>query len=124
MARRRVHRLGHPCSRTVALAIVGSAEVRAAFHDFARDLDLRLARVVAGLAVSLRNITAATSLSRGMICGIPVSRPLPHVSDHVVNTITIRRKLPHRSDALIPVFAQVLPRELALPGVSHMSPAG
>src|ERR1700752_1190572 len=61
VARRRVNRLRHPGRRPVTSAIVRCAKVRPTLHHLARNLDLRLRRVVAGLTVSLGSITAATT---------------------------------------------------------------
>jgi hypothetical protein len=47
MARRRVDRFGMARGRAVTAAIIGRAEMRAAFQNLARDPDLRLAGIVA-----------------------------------------------------------------------------
>src|SRR5437868_4605410 len=46
VAGRRIDRFGVACGRAVAAAIVGSAQMRAAFEDFTRNLDGRLAGIV------------------------------------------------------------------------------
>src|SRR4029077_7387214 len=50
--------------------------------------------------------------------------PLPDVSDHVEETVTIRRKLTHRRRSLIPIVKKVLPRKFPLPGIGHLMAAG
>ena len=47
MAGRGIDGLGHARCRTVAPAIVRRAQMRPAFHDFARDLDVRRVGIVA-----------------------------------------------------------------------------
>jgi hypothetical protein len=55
---------------------------------------------------------------------VPVRRPLPDVSGHVVEAVAVRREAPDRRRAFVPVELQVLPGELALPGVRHRPPVG
>ena len=93
MAGRCIHGLCHASGGTVALAIVGSAEVGSALHDFARDLYLGLAGIVAGFAIAMGNGAAATSLAGGMVRGVPVGGPLPDVADHVVEAVAVGREL-------------------------------
>src|SRR6188508_1300766 len=51
----------------------------------------------------------------------PVARPLPDVPAHVVKPVPVRREGPDRRCSLIPVEPEVMPRELALPGVRGRS---
>src|SRR3954447_10199305 len=54
----------------------------------------------------------------------PVVGPFPDIARHVVDAEAVRGKPPHRRGALVPVNAQVLPRELTLPRVRHHAAAG
>src|SRR4029077_17222875 len=80
--------------------------MRAAFDHLPRET---LAR-----DVSLRRATRPVRLLYEVVRG-----PLPDVDRHVLIAEAVRRKPPDRRGALVPVGAQVLPRELALPGVRH-----
>src|SRR5215475_3179391 len=83
---------------------------------------MRHARVVAvlfapaswaGNAACLRHVTLVS-------CGVPVGGPLPHVTDHVVNAISVWREPIHRRRALIAIFCPIFAREFALPGIGHV----
>src|SRR5882672_9564845 len=120
MASRGVDRLGMARSRTIAAAIVRGAQVRAAFKHLAWNLDIRLTRVVArGLGSAARIFRNATRLRR--ICfmplRIPVGRPFPDISDHVVDAVAVRREGRDWRCALEAVGAEILLQEFALPGV-------
>src|SRR5215469_634124 len=54
-----------------------------------------------------------------IIWSVPVTHPLPHVSRHVEEAVTVRRILCNRSDAHMPVFARIHPREMSLERVCH-----
>src|SRR5262245_58083665 len=95
--------------------------MRAAFHDFARDLDRWLVRIVAFVAVSAFRVKGgAARVNDFAVLLVPVSGPLPHVARHVVEAVAVRWKRSHRRSALEPVFFKVLPGKLALPGVRHV----
>src|SRR4026209_1251324 len=55
---------------------------------------------------------------------IPVGRPLPDVADHVVESVAVRGKGADRRRTFVSVACEVLPGELTLPRVSHMTVAG
>src|SRR5271169_5927461 len=79
----------------IATAVVGRAEVRAALQRLARDLDLGLARVVTRFLRAAARVcgnAARLRLIARMFCGIPVVRPFPDVSNHIVDAVTIGRK--------------------------------
>jgi hypothetical protein len=127
MAHRGVNRLGVASCRAIAAAIVRRAEVRAAFHDLAWDLDLRLARIVA------RALTAAAGIYRnaarfwciGTVLGqVPISGPFPDVADHIMDAVAVRREGRDRRRAFKAVLGLVLPRKWSLPSIGHMPPAG
>src|SRR5467141_4025139 len=92
MACRGVDRLGMTRGRTIAAAIVGSAEVRAAFKHLAWNPDLRLTRIVArGLGSTARIFRNAARLRRigVMLLRIPIGRPFPDITDHVVQAVAV-----------------------------------
>src|SRR5215471_4036605 len=92
MARGRVDRLCVACGWAIAPAIVGGAQVRAAFQHLAGDLDVGQARVVARLlgpsAGVLRNAACLRRIGR-VLGRIPIGGPLPHVADHVVDAVAV-----------------------------------
>src|SRR5688572_17565808 len=99
VARRRVDRLRVARGRPIAAAVAWRAEVRAALDDLARDLDRRLARVVAaGLAAAARVLGNAARLRRvgPVLWRVEIGRPLPHVADHVVEFVSVRPEGPDR----------------------------
>src|SRR5260370_12388281 len=111
-------------SRAVAAAVVWRAQMRATLYDFASNPDPGLAWVVAGsLDPAARVFRNATRFWRvvGMPGRIPVSRPLPDISDHVGEAKTVRRKRIDRRGAGITVARQILARKLTLPGVGHVA---
>src|ERR1700738_4590011 len=94
MACRGVDRLRMTRSRTIAAAIVGSAEMRAALKHLAWNPDLRLTRVVArGLRPTARIFRNATRLRRigFVLLRIPISRPFPDIPNHVVQAVAVGR---------------------------------
>src|SRR6478735_2722661 len=111
--------------RTIAAAIVRSAEMRAAFKNLARNSDVRLAGVVAVcLRAAARIFRNAADLRRvGLMLGRkPVAGPLPDVADHVVDAIADRRKRRHRRGT--PEARPPLVRKFAVPRVGHRAIAG
>src|SRR5262245_57235812 len=110
---------------TVAAAIVWRAQMRAAFQDLTRDLDVRLAGVVARLLASAARILwnaarlgrIAFVLGRPPICG-----PFPHIADHIVEAVAVGRKRGHRRRALVTIEAQILARKFSLPGIRQVTP--
>src|SRR6266481_2757913 len=110
MACRSVDRLGMTRGRTIAAAIVGSAEMRAAFKHLAWNPDLRLTRVVArGLGPTARIFRNAARLRRigFMLLRVPISRPFPDIANHVVQAITVGRKCVDGGSALEAVGREV-----------------
>src|SRR5687768_7520978 len=105
---RRIHGLGHASSRAVTPAIVGCAEMRAAFHHLAWNFDLRLGGVEALFALRAARVghRAAWAVDLAMFA-IPVRGPLPDIAGHVVEAIAVRRKDGHRRRAFETVFAQI-----------------
>src|SRR5215510_4227643 len=121
MARRSIDGLGHASRRSIAPAVVRRAEMRSAFHDFARDLDRWLVRIVAFVSFSAPRVEArAARLCYLLVLLVPVHGPLPHVAGHVVEPVTVGRKTAHRRCSLEPVFFKILPGKFALPGVGHV----
>src|SRR4051812_40843254 len=101
--------------------------MRAAFDHLARNPDLGLARVVASFLVPpARVLGDAAALERfGLVLlREPVGGPLPDVANHVVEAVAIRREGPDSCGALIGAVRCVPVRELALPRVRHLPPAG
>lgn len=88
------------------------------------DANLWLAGIVTLLARRaawvLGNAASLGSVGR-MACSVPIGRPFPDISNHIVDAITIRRKRFDRRGALITIELQVLARKIALPRVSHLS---
>src|SRR5215831_587465 len=115
------------CGWTVAAAVVGRAQMRAALQNFARNPDLRLPRVEARLFPrAARVLWNATALGRirFMLRCIPVGCPLPDVADHVVKAVAVGWKCRDRRGALVAVKPQVLVRKCSLPSVRHVAAAG
>src|SRR6185312_7914919 len=117
---RTVDRLGLSCGRPVTAAVAGSTQMRAALDDAARHADRRLARIEAVGGTRIARIAGHT---RGLHsrCRMPgsveVRRPLPDVTDHVIQAVAVWRETAHRRRALESVERGVLMRELSLPGV-------
>src|SRR6516165_6177678 len=127
MACRGIDRLGMARGRTVAAAVVRCAKMRAALDDFSRNFDLRQTRIVAcSLWAATRVFRNAARLRRvGLVLGRPpICGPLPDVADHVVKAVTVWWKCHDRRGALETIFAAILVREIALPGIGHMFAAG
>src|SRR5262245_42491875 len=111
VASRRVDRLGLARRRPVAQAVVGRAEVRAAFHHPASGASPALARHTAGFSGYFAAVRGEAT--RG---------PLPHIADHVVEAIAVCGKGVDRRGALVAVELEILPGETALPGIGHRPP--
>ena len=127
VAGRRIDRLRMACGRPVATAIIRRAQMRAAFQNFPGNSDLRLTGIEARLlATAARILGNAARLRRVrfMLLRVPVGRPLPDVSDHVVNAIAVRRKSRNRRGAIKTIGAEILLREFALPGVGKVLASG
>ena len=120
MRHRGVDRLRLSRGRSVPEAVVRRADVRPALDHTARDVLAWLARVVAlvrrGHSWVGRDAARARDLV-GVAWDVPVRRPLPHVSRHVVEAVAVAWKRSDRRCAFVAVELQVLPRKLALPRV-------
>ena len=112
--------------RAVAPAVVGRAEMRAALHHLARNAELRLAGVIALLLADAARVggNAAALLGGGMLVRIPIGRPFPDIADHVVEAIVIGGVCADGRGAREAVLGEVLPGELALPGIGHVVAIG
>src|SRR5450631_4919509 len=80
---------------TISAAVVGSAEMRAAFEHLAWNPDVRLTRVVArGLGPAARIFRNAARLRRIglMLLRIPIGRPFPDIADHVAKAVAVGRE--------------------------------
>src|SRR3982074_3624118 len=127
MACRGVGRLGMAPGRTIAATVVGSAEMRAAFEHLAWNPDVRVTRVVArGLKPAARILRNAARLRRIslVLLRIPIGRPFPDVTDHVVKAVAVGRECSDGRGAFEAVGCKILVREIALPGVRHLLAAG
>src|SRR5262249_55115358 len=111
VASRSIDRLRLARRRPVAQAIVGRAQVRAAFHHPASGVSAALARHTAGFS----GYFAAVRGEAG-------SGPLPHTPDHVEEAIAFRGTGIDRRGALVAVELEVLPGKSALPRVGHCPP--
>src|SRR5579864_2149390 len=114
--------LCHSCGRTIAPTIIWGAQERATFNHFAGNLDIGHCWIITLLSIGSSTDSSATAclLCRTMR-GVPVTSPFPNVADHVKQSITIRWKLTNWRSSLVTIQHQVLPRELALPSVRHLS---
>src|SRR3984957_17782254 len=105
--------------RAVAQAVVRSAEVRAALDDAARDVR---AGLVGGEAVFGRGDPRVPRHTAGAVRGrrgVEVAGPFPDVPGHVVEAEGVGREAADGGGAVAARRLQVLPGELALPGVGH-----
>src|SRR6478752_8685725 len=113
--------------RTIAAAIVGCAQMRAALEHPARNLVFRLARIVAEMIGPttrvLRDAAGLQGISR-MFGSVEVAGPFPDVADQIVNPIGIRREGGDRRGPLIAVELRILERKRTLPGIRHLPAAG
>src|SRR6516225_224230 len=96
--------------------------MRAAFDDFPGNLGRGQAWIVTSLyraaARIFRNAARFRRIGR-VLRSPPVSGPFPDVADHVVNAVAVWSKRHHRRGAIETVLAEVLVREISLPGVGH-----
>src|SRR5262245_37202231 len=120
----RLDRLRRAGGRSISMAVVRSAQVRAALDDHPRELLTRLAGVVAPLRrcdprVDPRpgRTTAGVDLRFRVSRRVEVGGPFPDVAGDVVQAVAVGREGAHRRRALELVQQQVLPGELALPRV-------
>jgi hypothetical protein len=135
----RVDRLALAGRRPVAQAVVRRAQVRAALDHPARDVrprfagneaaarvgHPRVARHAAGPVVRSPVVRSPVVRSRvGRLRGEVVARPLPYVAGHVVQAVAVGREALYRGRAALAWWLQVLPGELALPGIRHHLPLG
>src|SRR6516165_2618230 len=98
-------------SRTIARAIIGSAQERAALDDAAR----RLAR---GQCQILQfGSGRINGLLPRMTRPIPIARPLPDIADHVVEAVAVRLEAADRRGPYVAVLVGVVDGEDALPGI-------
>ena len=122
VTRRRIDRLGKPGRGPIAAAVVRRAQVRAPFDHLARDLDVRLARIVAFLRRATPRVAwnaARLRLAMRTARCIPVGRPLPDVAGHVEKAVSVGGKRIDRRRPLVSVGPKVLPWELSLPEICH-----
>src|SRR5688572_16572942 len=115
---RGIDRLWVPGGGAIAPAIVGRAQMRAAFQDLAGDAAFGLAGVVAQLlSATARVLGDATGFAGvGGMPGIePIGSPFPNVADHVVKAVSIRREGRDGRCTLVAVSGQVLPGKAPLP---------
>src|SRR5690242_6142229 len=113
--------------RAIPAAVVRRTEMRAALQHFAGNTDVGLTWIKARLlrtSARIRRDAAGLRRFGFVLRRPPVRRPLPDIADHVADAIAVRRERRHRRGALVSVLAQVLVREIALPGVGHMFAAG
>src|SRR6478736_2198326 len=127
MAGRGIDGLGMARRRPVAAAVVRRAQMRATFQHLSRNPDVGQPGIVAAVLLPaawvLRNATRLRRIGL-MLWRVPVGGPLPDIPDHVVQAVAVRRKRRHRRGTLIAIFATVLVRKLALPGVGHVHATG
>src|SRR5579871_2475372 len=107
-----VDHLRRTCRRAKTQTVSRRAEKRSAFEHPARNPDLRLTSIVAPLA----RVTGATRRRGAAVARIPVRRPLPHVSGHIVESVTIRWKRSDRHRPR-PTARGTAPGKVALPRI-------
>src|SRR5262245_58925251 len=86
-----VDHLRAPCGGSIPEAIGVGTEVRPALEHSARDLEVRLSRVVAVVQLAATGVErhAARVARIDGALDVPVARPLPDVSRHVVEAVTV-----------------------------------
>src|SRR5262245_7695147 len=98
-------------SRTIARAIIGSAQERAALDDAVR-------RLAGGQCQILQFGSARIDrLLPRVTRPIPVARPFPNIADHVVEAVAVWLEATDRRGGGIAVLGGVVDGEDALPGV-------
>src|ERR1043166_5222807 len=86
-----IDRLRHARGGARALAGMGRAKVRSAFHHFARNLNFWRMGIITFLPLPASGIeTRAAGMRNFTVFLIPILRPFPDVARHVVKTIGIR----------------------------------
>src|SRR5215472_13208313 len=100
-----------PGGRTIARAVVGRAQKRAAFDHPTRRLTARQRQIL-----QFGSARIDRSLAR-MTRPIPVARPLPDIADHVVEAVAVRLEAADRRGPYVAVLVRVVDGEDALPGV-------
>src|SRR5947208_17017068 len=104
MAHRGIDRLCMTRGRPVAAAIVRRTKMGATLHDFARNSNVRLARIVAFVLARASRIfwdAARACRDRDVSGYVPIGSPFPDIADHIVKTVAIRREGPYRRRSLI-----------------------
>src|SRR5207249_6049753 len=99
-------------------------EKRAALDDLARNRELRLGGIDAGLYRSAPRIARSAARAFGVrhITGAePIGGPFPDIARHIEQPVAVCRKDADRRGPLETVSTKVLPREIALPGVRHLA---
>ncbi len=123
-----VDRLALPGRGTVAQAVAGSAQVRAALDHLARDRRRQVAARLGDDRVAEDRCAARRYSLTGASARVPrpeeVTGPLPHVASHVEQAVAVGRERAGRRGALEAIKEQVLPGELALPGVGQVAAIG
>src|SRR4029079_17018359 len=108
--------------RPVTSAVVRRAQMRAAFDDLLWNFDVGCSGIEAvGLGAAARILRNAAGLCRIrlMLWRVPVGRPFPDVTDHVVHSVSVRREGGDRRSAFEAVGLGVLARKFTLPSVGH-----
>src|SRR5687767_12831382 len=107
VAGRGIDRLREAGGWTVAPAVVGRAEMRAPLQNLARNRNLRRVWVVADVGTRAarvhRDAARLWGVSR-MSWLIPIAGPLPHVADHVMQSVAVGRIHAHRRRGLVTVL--------------------
>jgi hypothetical protein len=101
--------------------------MRAALDDLAGNFNIGQAGIVAArfgaAAWVLRNAAGLRRVGT-VLCRVPVSRPFPDITDHVVNAIAVWRERGHGRRSLEAVVVQILSRKFALPRIGLVPAAG
>src|SRR6516165_752382 len=98
-------------SRTIARAIIGSAQERAALDDAARRLARGQCQILQFGSARINRLLPRVTRP------IPIARPLPDVADHVVEPVAVRLEAADRRGGGIAVLVGVVDGEDALPGI-------
>src|SRR5271156_4052734 len=101
--------------------------MRAALDDLAGNFDIGQAGIVAArFGAAARVLRNAAGLRRvGTVLGrVPVSRPFPDITDHIVNAVAVWRERGYGRRSLEAVVVQILSRKFALPSVGLVLVAG
>src|ERR1700730_14470787 len=113
-----VHFLRLPRGRSIAGAVVGSAQKRAALDDPAWGLTAGQGQVLqfgsSGIDRCIARVTRP----------IPVARPLPDIADHVIEAVAIGLEAADRRGPGVAVLIGVVDGEDTLPGIGDGLPLG